>query len=638
MRSPFAPLSASVAVIISLSFAGPACAQISDVEAPQLVSISFTPNSVDVRTTSQTVTVTADITDNLSGVNYAAAYFYSPGRSENSSASLSRISGTALSGTYRGTATIGPGVESGAWLLDSFYAYDNAGNRRTLSGAALAAIQPARTLTVDSIPDNTKPQITGLRITPGSIDVSAADQTITIQVDFVDDVVGLSPNATYTFSPVLKSPSGLQRRQGGGRLWTVLPGGTLTNATWQMQFVIPRSSEGGQWSIESITQYDPLNRSWTWTTADLVAAGLDPNFQVTSNAPDLTLPTISDITVSPGFVNTTLASQQVTVGVRAADAGSGVIFDPTTTAISWYYGPYFNSPSGQQGNAVGPFSSPSAYQLVSGTTQNGTWQGNFVLPRYAEAGTWKITSIRVRDRVNNELYLNQSQLESMGLQRTIVVTQPTGTPDNTINPTTGGTVVDDVFGTKAQITVPPNVLSAQTIVSIDVFQSPLAVPTPVGFSAPGTLFVNISLNPPPQGLLPAPGLTVTVPVAGVLIPGTVLTLYRVDTATGTLVAARSVTGGIVTGVVDPGGQTATFTGIASLSTVVGLVRSGPIVGDANLDGVVSCLDYLTVKQAFGRRRGQPGYLASADLNNDGLISVNDLMVVARLLPAGCPAN
>jgi hypothetical protein len=94
----------------------------------------------------------------------------------------------------------------------------------------------------------------------------------------------------------------------------------------------------------------------------------------------------------------------------------------------------------------------------------------------------------------------------------------------------------------------------------------------------------------------------------------------------------------VTGVVEPSGQTATFTGIASLSTVVALVPSGSVIGDANMDGVVSCTDYLTIKQAFGKRRGQPGYLASADLNNDGLISVNDLMIVARLLPTGCPAN
>ena len=625
-----------VFVSIPLSLVSPAIAQISDVEAPHLVSISFTPSAVDVRTTPQYVTVTAEITDNLSGVTSGYASFFSPNRSESAYGYLYRVSGTELAGSYSGTVVFNPGVESGDWILDSFAAWDIVGNNRYLYGDALAAIQPARTLTVISIPDNTKPQITGLRITPQTIDVSAADQTITIQADFADDVVGLLPEGSWTFSPTLKSPSGQQRRLGGGNLWTVLPGGTPTHATWQTQFVIPKSSEGGQWSVESIDQYDPLNREWIWTAADLVSTDLNPYFQVTSRTPDLTPPTIADITVSPGFVNTTLSSQPVTIGLKMSDSGSGVIFEPTSASISWFYGPYFSSPSGQQYGAVNPFI--SLYTLVAGNAQNGTWQASFVLPRYAEAGTWKIDSIRVRDRVSNEVFLDRSQIEAMGLQRTIIVTQPTGVPDNTINPTLGGTVADDVFGTKAQITVPPGVLQTQTTVSIDVFPSPLGTPTPVGFSAPGTLFVNISLNPHPAGLLPAPGLTVTVPVSGVLIPGTVLTLYRVDTTTGTLVAARNVSGGIVTGAVDPGGETATFTGIASLSTVVGLIPGGPVVGDANLDGVVSCLDYVTIKQAFGKRRGQPGYVASADLNNDGVISVNDLMVVARLLPAGCPAN
>lgn len=629
----------SLATLVCLLFlVSPLAAQISDIEAPKLVSISFTPASIDVQSLPRTVTVTAEITDNLSGVNYGYVSFYSPTRAEYFLAYLYRVSGNSLAGVYTGTAVFLPGIESGNWLLDNFYAYDMAGNRRDLSGATLAAIQPARTVSVTSNPDDTKPQITGLRITPPSIDVSAGDQEITIEMDIEDDVVGLTTNATYSYSPILKSPTGQQRIYGGGRLWTVLPGGTPTHATWRMPLVIPKSSAGGIWSIESIVQWDVLNRRWAWSTAELSAAGLDPNFLVVSTNPDVTPPTISDIAVSPGFVNTTLAAQQVTIGLKLADTGgAGITVEPYNTTVTMTYGPFFRSPSQQQYAAVNPFVNPNRYQLVGGTVQNGTWQGSFTLPRYAEAGTWSIDFIQFRDRANNTVYLGRSQIEAMGLQRTIVVTQPTGTPDNVINPALGGTVADDVFGAKAQITAAPGVLPSQTTVSIDVFQSPLGTPTPRGFSAPGTLFVNIALNPHPVAPLPPPGLTVTVPVAGNLVPGTVLKLYRVDPATGTLLPARHVNGSNeVSGAVDPGGETATFTGIASFSTVVGLVPSGTPVGDADLNGVVNCADYVTVKQAFGRRRGQPGYLAGADLNNDGVISITDLMVLARLLPGGCP--
>src|SRR5262249_39635910 len=50
-----------------------------------------------------------------------------------------------------------------------------------------------------------------------------------------------------------------------------------------------------------------------------------------------------------------------------------------------------------------------------------------------------------------------------------------------------------------------------------------------------------------------------------------LDLYKIDPATGNLVPAVSVFGGPVKGFVDADGLTATFVGIASLSTVVGLI-------------------------------------------------------------------
>jgi hypothetical protein len=72
--------------------------------------------------------------------------------------------------------------------------------------------------------------------------------------------------------------------------------------------------------------------------------------------------------------------------------------------------------------------------------------------------------------------------------------------------------------------------------------------------------------------LPAPGLTIVLPLANVMTPGSVLALYRVDPATGNLVPALDTGGLPVTGIVDaPHGLSATFSGVASLSTVVGLI-------------------------------------------------------------------
>jgi Dockerin type I domain len=47
-------------------------------------------------------------------------------------------------------------------------------------------------------------------------------------------------------------------------------------------------------------------------------------------------------------------------------------------------------------------------------------------------------------------------------------------------------------------------------------------------------------------------------------------------------------------------------------------------GDVNGDGVVDCKDYDVVRQSLGLRTGQTGFNSQADLNGDGLITIEDL--------------
>ena len=63
-----------------------------------------------------------------------------------------------------------------------------------------------------------------------------------------------------------------------------------------------------------------------------------------------------------------------------------------------------------------------------------------------------------------------------------------------------------------------------------------------------------------------------------------------------------------------------------------------VVGDIDGDGVVTCADATVVKNAFGKRLGQPGFDARADVNGDRTVSIVDLSTVTRALPAGttCP--
>ena len=51
-------------------------------------------------------------------------------------------------------------------------------------------------------------------------------------------------------------------------------------------------------------------------------------------------------------------------------------------------------------------------------------------------------------------------------------------------------------------------------------------------------------------------------------------------------------------------------------------------GDVSGDCKVDIVDLTRVASAYGKSGGQGGYSAAADLNNDGIINLQDLVLVA----------
>lgn len=171
----------------------------------------------------------------------------------------------------------------------------------------------------------------------------------------------------------------------------------------------------------------------------------------------------------------------------------------------------------------------------------------------------------MKDVTRNVLSLDTAALQALGFLTTLVVARPSLEVDGTItNAADGGTVQDSVFGARAQLIVPPDVLSTLTAVAIDVFSAPLEIPIPTGFKGPGSHFVNIDLTPEPSFPLPAPGLILVLPLPQARPPGTRLELFRVEPVTGELEPSAPP----VFGTVNPEGLSATFTGITHLSIVV----------------------------------------------------------------------
>ncbi|WP_445233252.1 M12 family metallo-peptidase [Duganella rhizosphaerae] len=60
-----------------------------------------------------------------------------------------------------------------------------------------------------------------------------------------------------------------------------------------------------------------------------------------------------------------------------------------------------------------------------------------------------------------------------------------------------------------------------------------------------------------------------------------------------------------------------------------------LVGDVNGDGAVNCDDLAIIKAALGKRSGQAGFDARADLNKDGVVDARDLAAESQRIAGGC---
>jgi hypothetical protein len=63
-----------------------------------------------------------------------------------------------------------------------------------------------------------------------------------------------------------------------------------------------------------------------------------------------------------------------------------------------------------------------------------------------------------------------------------------------------------------------------------------------------------------------------------------------------------------------------------------------LTGDLDGNGAVDCSDISIVRAAFGKRTGEPGFDARADVNGDGIVNVRDLAYVSQRLTTGTSCN
>lgn len=105
-----------------------------DITAPVLVDLTIEPQTVDTKASSQTITMTAHFTDDLSGYGDAFIIF-APKMGTTQSIEFpfretSRISGTTQDGLYQVSTTLPQYAAEDRWIIRQLSVVDKVGNRK----------------------------------------------------------------------------------------------------------------------------------------------------------------------------------------------------------------------------------------------------------------------------------------------------------------------------------------------------------------------------------------------------------------------------------------------------------------------------------------------------------------------------
>ncbi len=287
---------------------------VQDKNPPVLTSFTYSPQSVDVTNGPATFSMTAQATDDLSGVEGIGVSWVSPDGTEGVGNGMTLSSGTNLNGTWTATVTVPQFVEAGTWNLSRVIVIDNAGNSKTYSQSDIQALGYPTTLQVTSTQDKTPPVLTFFTYSPQSVDVTNGPATFSMTAQATDDLSGVEGIGVSWVSP--------DGTEGVGNGMT-LSSGTNLNGTWTATVTVPQFVEAGTWNLSRVIVIDNAGNSKTYSQSDIQALGYPTTLQVTSTQ-DKTPPVLTFFTYSPQSVDVTNGPATFSMTAQATDDLSGV--------------------------------------------------------------------------------------------------------------------------------------------------------------------------------------------------------------------------------------------------------------------------------------------------------------------------
>ncbi len=375
-------------VAASVGFASRRALAVCDTTAPVLAAFNVGPAAVDTTSSSQDVTCSMTVTDDLSGVAAFSCQLQPPPTSTvkfgyPSCVATAPTSGTPRNGAWSCVITLPRYSRSGVWTVRQTYAADAAGNAFAYNASQLSSLGFPSSLTVTSDPDTQAPVQTAISLSAATLDVSSGPQSLTCNMTVTDDKSGVLGAGCAVYSPTQAQKLFCSSFAPSS--------GTVMNGVFSCNVTIPQYGEPGTWTAQGAGEDFALNGA-------LSAGPPITSVTVTSANPDTTAPTLMNFTFNPPSISTGTGPQPVVCTMTVSDAIAGV-----DTAICRLSAPNIS------GSVSCTASAPN-----TGTRNNGTFQCTLYVPQYVSAAspTWEVN---LTDLAGNTTgYLAQSSV--LGVQ------------------------------------------------------------------------------------------------------------------------------------------------------------------------------------------------------------------------------
>ena len=396
---------------------------LTDSTPPIIHSLVLLSTEANASTSSAKIRYRIQISDDLSGFNSLNLNFSGPIYYSNISSyigawnSLVAVEGTLK--TYEGTIEIPQGSAEGDWILESISVSDQAGNSGSVS--LTPELQAVKFTVSSSATNPTEPQyqyapwLVGLTLDKASVDVTAADQKVKVQLAINNDDLPTNHSIYLNFNLVGENAYGNGNSISPSDFKLV--SGTVANGVYEGMLIIPRYAKNGNYTISNISIYEN-NQPGESKSYNKWNNSIPAEFRKTITiigTQDVTAPVLQNLVVSPASADTRNGAVLVTANLTITDDLSGLQDKQWSRAGALA----LRSPSGKEFL----WSEFTLGNRFAGNSTNGTYQVQFELPQYSEEGAWTIDYIELVDRNYNTRFLIPANLTAQQLAATTIQVQ-----------------------------------------------------------------------------------------------------------------------------------------------------------------------------------------------------------------------